>query len=66
MSRRIVFNERESQGKQLAELFKCTPVMVSYSLNFKTNSMLARKIRKAALERGGIDTGAINQQKNEL
>jgi hypothetical protein len=39
--------------------------MVSYSLTFRKNSLLARKIRKAAVERGGIDTGELNNNKNQ-
>jgi hypothetical protein len=52
------------EGKKLAKLFGCTQQMVSYSLTFRKNSFLARKIRKAAMERGGFDTGeVVNQQK---
>lgn len=62
MKRRIVMSRGE--GKKLAKLFGCTQQMVSYSLTFRKNSFLARKIRKAAMERGGFDTGeVVNQQK---
>jgi hypothetical protein len=60
MKRKIVTNYGET--KKLAKLFRCTPEMASYALNFRKNSLLARKIRKAAIERGGIDTGEVNNQ----
>jgi hypothetical protein len=61
MKRRIVIERGE--GKQLAKLFECSEQMVYYSLCFKKNSLLARKIRKAALERGGLDTDKIQHSK---
>jgi hypothetical protein len=64
MKQRIVVDFGE--GRELAKLFKCTHQMVTYSLNFKKNSFLARKIRKAAMERGGIDTSAVENQKKEV
>ncbi len=57
MKRRIVTERGE--GKRLAELFGCTVQMVNYSLTFRKDSPLARKIRKAALERGGFDTAKV-------
>jgi len=62
MKRRIVTERGE--GKQLAQLFNCTVQMVNYSLSFRKNSLLARKIRKAALERGGFDTGEVANRQN--
>jgi hypothetical protein len=61
MKRKILVEKGE--GAKIAKLLKCTPEMVSYSLNFKKNSFLARKIRKTAVERGGIDTGELVQEK---
>ena len=55
MKRRIVLEK--GQGVMLAKTFELTPQTVSYALNFKNDSELARRIRKAALEIGGIDTG---------
>jgi hypothetical protein len=60
MKRKIVIDRGE--GKKLAKLFGCTAQMVSYSLTFRKNSLLARKIRKAALENGGIDTDKLTNQ----
>jgi hypothetical protein len=55
MKRRIVIDRGE--GIRIARIFGCTAQMVSFSLTFRKNTPLARKIRKAALESGGIDTG---------
>jgi predicted transcriptional regulator len=57
MKRRILVERGEV--KSIAKIMGCTPNMVSYSLAFSKNSFLARKIRKAAIERGGIDTGEL-------
>jgi hypothetical protein len=59
MKRKIVTNYGET--KAIAKLLECTPEMVSYALNFQKNSLLARKIRKLALDRGGIDISELNQ-----
>jgi hypothetical protein len=45
----------KGEVKALAKLFNCTVQMVYKSLSFSMNSLLARKIRKSALERGGLD-----------
>jgi hypothetical protein len=63
MKQRIVVERGEVN--ELHKLFKCSRQMVTYSLSFKKNSFLARKIRKAAMERGGIDTGAVENQKKK-
>ena len=56
MNRRIVM-DRGSVVK-LASAMNCTRVMVSKALNFKKDSMLARKIRFVAKEQyGGIEIG---------
>lgn len=39
----------------LMKAFKVTSVMVWKSLNYKSNSDLAKRIRKLALERGGVE-----------
>lgn len=56
MNRRIVISRGD--GVKIASAFNCTREMVSKSLNFKKNSMLARKIRHVAKEQyGGIEIG---------
>ena len=56
MNRRIVM-DRGSVVK-IAQAMHCTREMVSKALNFKKNSMLARKIRYVAKEQyGGIEIG---------
>jgi hypothetical protein len=57
MKRKIVTDRGESIT--IARTFGCTVQMVSDSLNFRKNSPLARKIRKTALERGGVDTSKL-------
>ena len=47
--------ENQGNGVALAKKFRCTTVTVSKALNFKTDSALARKIRAAAMVRGGIE-----------
>jgi hypothetical protein len=63
MKRRIVVERGDVN--EIAKILRCTRQMVTYSLAFKKNSLLARKIRKVAMERGGIDTGAVENQKKE-
>ena len=56
MNRRIV-TDRGSVLK-IAQAMNCTREMVSKALNFKKDSMLARKIRYVAKEQyGGIEIG---------
>jgi len=63
MKRKILVDRGEVL--RIAKLLGCTREMVSYSINFQKNSLLARKIRKVAMERGGFDTGEfINKQNN--
>ncbi|GAB6010826.1 ArsR family transcriptional regulator [Viscerimonas tarda] len=64
MKQRIVVERGEVN--ELHKLFKCSRQMVTYSLSFKKNSFLARKIRKAAMERGGIDTGCLNHDFDKI
>ena len=47
-----IFIER-GEGAALARIFGVTKGCVSTALSFKKNSDLAKRIRKAALERGG-------------
>lgn len=43
---------------KIAKVMNCTPVMVSMAINFKKNSLLARKIRYVAKEQfGGVEVG---------
>jgi hypothetical protein len=63
MKRKIVVETGECN--ELAKLFGCSLQMVSYSLNFKKNSLLARKIRAAAIKRGGVDISGLVSQKGD-
>ena len=57
MNRRIVM-DRGSVVK-LASTMHCTREMVSKALNFKKDSVLARKIRHVAKEQyGGVEIGS--------
>ena len=40
--------------RQLREIFDCTKEMVWMALNYKSDSDLARRIRKHALDKGGV------------
>jgi len=53
MKRRIVLEK--GQGKELARAFGCTPQTVCHAMNFRHDSELTRRIRKAAIEKGGIE-----------
>ena len=53
MKRKIVVEHGESL--KIAKIMGCTPVMVCYALSYKKNTLLAQKIRKVALERGGVE-----------
>jgi hypothetical protein len=55
MKRRIVVDRGEVTA--IARLMRCTSQMVSYSLSFSKDTLLARKIRKIAMDRGGVDAG---------
>lgn len=56
MNKRIVVSRGD--GLKIASSFNCTREMVSKALNFKKDSMLARKIRFVAKEQyGGIEIG---------
>lgn len=56
MKKKIVL-DRGNIAK-IAKVMNCTPEMVSKSVNFKKNSLLARKIRYVAKEQfGGIEVG---------
>lgn len=56
MKKKIVL-DRGNVAK-IAKVMNCTPEMVSKSVNFKKNSMLARKIRFVAIKHfGGVEVG---------
>ena len=56
MGKKIVLHHGD--GQKVAASLNCTREMVSKALNFKKNSMLARKIRYVAKEQyGGIEIG---------
>jgi hypothetical protein len=61
MHKKILVDKGEI--KAIAGLFRCTEQMVGAALNFRTNSFLARKIRKVATDRGGIDISAIVERR---
>lgn len=52
MKRKIVVKRGETQA--IARILGCTYEYVSHSLSFHKDSLLANKIRKVALERGGV------------
>lgn len=56
MKKKIVL-DRGNVAK-IAKVINCTPEMVSKSVNFKKNSLLARRIRYIAKEQfGGVEVG---------
>lgn len=56
MKKKIVLDR--GNVTKIAKVMNCTPEMVSKSVNFKKNSLLARKIRYVAKEQfGGIEVG---------
>lgn len=58
MNRRIVMDR--GNVLKIAKSMNCTREMVSKALNFKKDSMLARKIRYVAKEQyGGIEIGNV-------
>lgn len=52
--------------KAIAKIANCTFEMVSHALAYRKNSLLARKIRKIAIERGGQEVEFQPIQKQEL
>ena len=55
MKRRIVVEHGEVS--RIAKLMGCTYEMVSHSLAYRKNTDLARRIRRMALLRGGVEIG---------
>lgn len=51
---------RKGEINALADVFSVCRKTVGEALMFKTNSDLARRIRRAALERGGKETEYTN------
>lgn len=62
MKRRIIVEYGEVAN--IAKMMGCTYEMVSHSLAFRKNTDLARRIRKMALMRGGVEIGG-NQPTND-
>lgn len=62
MKKKIVVEHGEQLA--IAKILGCTQEMVCHSLAYRKNSILARKIRKVAIERGGveIEIGTIAKQ----
>lgn len=52
---------RTGEQVTLAAIFKCCRKTVNEALQFKTNTPLAVRIRKAAIERGGKETVYTNE-----
>ena len=52
--------------RAIAKILGCTEEMVSKSLSYKKNSLLARKIRKVAQERGGVEVELANVAKQKI
>lgn len=50
----------------IAKTLNCTQVMVCYALSYKKDSMLARKIRKMAMERGGVEVELPSVPKQQI
>ena len=63
MKKKIIVEHGEQRA--IAKIMDCTPEMVCYALAYRKNSLLARKIRKLAIERGGveIELGTVPKQK---
>lgn len=53
MIRTIKTTRKEAES--IARLFGCTYRMVLLSLSYERDSLRAKKIRKVALERGGVE-----------
>lgn len=51
---------RTGEGKALAKIFNCCQKTVIEALKFRSNTPLAVRIRKAAIERGGKETEYMN------
>ena len=51
--------------RKISKILRCTPEMVSRSLSFYKNTPLARKIRKVAMERGGVEVELPNVTKQQ-
>lgn len=45
-------------AKEIARVFNCTNMAVWYALNFQRNSAKAQRIRRFALQKGGVLIGA--------
>ena len=59
MNRVIVKN---GEQKKLQELFGVCHVVVSRALKGKKNNLLAQRIRKAAIERGGFEVTIVENK----
>lgn len=56
MNKRVIIPR--GAGKQISRDLKCSVQFVSYSLNYKRNTELSRKIREVAKDQyGGIEVG---------
>lgn len=64
MKRKIVVEHGEQRA--IAQIMGCTVEMVCHSLAFRKNSILARQIRKVAVERGGVEVELNTTAKQKI
>lgn len=58
MEHKIVVDRGEVN--KIAKLMGCHRVVVSRAVNYQSDSSLARRIRKMAILRGGVEVGGTN------
>lgn len=59
MNKKIILSD--DKKKELEVIFDCSRITVWLALSFKSNSKLARKIRVAAIVKGGEQIGGANK-----
>lgn len=64
MKKKIIVEHGEQVA--IAKILDCTPEMVCHALAFRKESFLARKIRKVAMERGGVEIELGTTQKQRI
>ena len=64
MKKKIIVEHGEQVA--IAKILGCTPEMVCHALAFRKESFLARKIRKVAMERGGVEIVLGTTQKQRI
>ncbi len=61
MTTKILVNHGDKQ--KIMKIFQCSYPTVRTALNGKVNSSLAHKIRKTAIEYGGVEVEIIKKKK---